>query len=167
MKVIFLYFIIGLLLWSGCSKAPEYPLGPVIAFKKMSKNRMLQSLGNKYRDSLSLTIDFTDGDGDIGTPENQGRRPVDAFIIDAVSGDTTDFFTLPFIASKGASKAINGEITFAVYTNCCDVPDAIRCLEISQKYPLDTLFYKVIIKDRAGNKSNPIFLPPIQLICNQ
>lgn len=166
MKFFLMLFCGSLLLCCSCTKAPEYPIEPQIAFSKMSKTRMLQSLGNKYRDSLALTINFTDGDGDIGTPENQSIRPTDAFIIDAVSGDTTDFFTLPYVASKGASKAITGAITFAIYTNCCDVPDAIRCLEKSQKYPLDTLFYKVIIKDRAGNKSNPLFLPPIELICN-
>ena len=152
---------------SSCIKAPEYPLEPQITFGKMSKTRMLQSLGNKYRDSLALTINFTDGDGDIGTPESQGIRPTDAFVIDVISGDTTDFFTLPYVASKGASKAITGTMSFAIYTNCCDVPDAIKCLEKSQNFPLDTLLYKVIIKDRAGNNSNPIFLPPIELICNK
>ena len=167
MKFILMCISAGLFLCVSCSKAPEYPLEPQITFNRMSKTRMLQSLGNKYRDSLALTINFTDGDGDLGTPENQGVRPADAFVIDAVSGDTTDYFTLPFVASKGASKAIAGIMTFAIYTNCCDVPDAIRCLEKSQKYPLDTLFYKLIIRDRAGNRSNPLFLPPIELICNK
>ncbi len=159
--------IVVSLLLANCSKAPVYPIEPQIAFKSMSKNRMLQSLGNKYRDSLAVTLSFTDGDGDLGTPDKQELRPTDAFVIDLSSGDTTDFFTLPYVGNKGATKGINGEMTLAIYTNCCDVPDAIQCLEKSLAYPLDTLFYEIIIKDRAGNLSNRLKLPPIELICNQ
>jgi hypothetical protein len=167
MNKIFSALIVTIFLMMSCSKAPEYPVEPQIEFKSISKKRMLQSLGNKYRDSIALTITFTDGDGDIGTPEKQEKRPSDAFVIDLKSGDTTDFFTLPHVAAKGATKGINGEMTFVIYTNCCDVPDAIKCLEKSQNYPLDTLNYQIIIKDRSGNKSNNLRLPPIELICNQ
>lgn len=167
MKVYHLLLGAIILFFSQCSKAPEYPIAPQITYKSMTKKRMLQSLGNKYRDSLALTINFTDGDGDLGTPDNIKNKPQDAFIVDMQSGDTTDFFTLPHVGASAAAKGINGEMRFIVYTNCCDVPDVIKCLEKSEKYPLDTVYYKLIIKDRAGNWSNELALPPIELICNQ
>lgn len=165
MKVFLGILLSFVLLWTACSKAPEYPLEPQIQFKSMTKYTMLQSLGNIFRDSLALTIAFTDGDGDIGSPLD--KRPPDAFVIDVTTGDTAEFFTMPYVAPKGAAKGINGEMKFVINTSCCDVPDAIKCIEKSVLYPSDTLNYKIVIVDRAKNKSNELILPPIILICNQ
>jgi hypothetical protein len=167
MKVFFGILLSFVFFWTACSKAPEYPLEPQIQFKSITKSTMLQSLGNIFRDSLALTISFTDGDGDLGTPDVITNRPSDAFVIDATTGDTAQFFTMPYVAPKGAAKGINGEMKFVINTSCCDVPDAIKCIEKSVLYPSDTLNYKIIIVDRARNKSNELKLPPIVLICNQ
>lgn len=126
---------------------------------------MLQSLGNIFRDSLAVTIEFTDGDGDLGATENQTFKPVDVFVIENENRDTLPF-TMPFVAPKGASRGINGEITIVLNTTCCKVPNHLPC-EKSIDYPLDTINYQLFIKDRAGHKSNIIKLPPIELICDK
>lgn len=166
MKFSILFFVGFSLFLNSCLQSPEYPIEPQITFKGISKTRMLSSLGILRRDSLLLTLSFTDGDGDLGTREGEPNRPIDLFVVDLSSPNTPESFTLPYVAPRGAIKAINGDIRVALYSTCCTVQDVAPC-QISKKYPLDSVFYEVYIKDRAGNKSNVVKLPPIELICNQ
>lgn len=160
------FFIIFCLLGMiQCSKAPVYPIEPQITFKSMTKQRMLQSMGNIFRDSLAITIEFTDGDGDLGALDNQTIKPIDVFIIENETRDTNSF-TMPYVAPKGASRGINGEMILRLNTTCCKVPNHLPC-EKSIDYPLDTVNYELFIIDRAGHKSNVIKLPPVELICDK
>ena len=55
----------GLLALSGCLKAPDYPVVPVIAFESLT----LDSRGKLPQvrlDSVRVTVSFQDGDGDMG-----------------------------------------------------------------------------------------------------
>jgi hypothetical protein len=166
MKGFFGILLFFVFFWTACSKAPEYPIEPQIQFKSMTKYTMLQSFDRK-KDSLVLTILFTDGDGDLGSPESIGNKPPDVFIIDKSDNNAVaNPYTLPYIAKKGETKGINGEISFAIYTACCTVPGSMPC-EKSITHPTDTILYAVTIQDRAGHKSNELKLPPIILICNQ
>ena len=165
MNKIFSALVATIFLMMSCSKAPEYPVEPQIEFKSISKLR------TSFRsDSVRVVISFTDGDGDIGTPEmpSDTSTLTDAFVIDSKNGVVANFFRLHYVPKRGATKGINGEIAFNIYTSCCsEIPSKrIPCVS-SDEYPLDTLNYQIIIKDRAGNKSNSLQLPPIELICNQ
>lgn len=159
------FYLLLLLSLLQCSKAPIYPIEPQITFKSMTKRKMLQAYNNIYRDSLAITIEFTDGDGDLGAPENQTKKPIDVFIIENSNKDSIKF-AMPYVAPKGASRGINGEITLLLNTTCCKVPNHIPC-ELSPDYPLDTVNYELFIIDRAGHKSNIIKLPAIELICDK
>jgi hypothetical protein len=159
------FYILGIICFVQCSKAPVYPIEPQITFKNISKQRMLQSLGNIFRDSLAITISFTDGDGDLGAPEGQAAKPVDVFVIEKENRDTNSF-TMPFVAPKGVARGVNGEMTLLLNTTCCKVPNHLPC-EKSVDYPLDTVNYELFIVDRAGHKSNVIKLPPIELVCDR
>ena len=137
-----------------CIRPPDYPIIPRIAFVRMTKNTLKQ--GNTSSDSLRLTLSFEDGDGDIGSNDS-----LNVFLKDTrQSGATPESFRMPLVPEQGAKNGISGEISLLVYTTCC-LPGCGSQLN----KPVDSLFYDVYIKDRAGNKSNVVRTPLIALKC--
>ena len=65
-KISFPIFISALVLSTGCKKANEYPIEPLISFKSLTTEKDAQG----YDAHATLVISFTDGDGDIGLDEN-------------------------------------------------------------------------------------------------
>ena len=62
-QIITVFVIITLLIW-GCLKAPPFPDQPSIKFKSINKNLIKYCV-----DTLVITFEFQDGDGDLGFPE--------------------------------------------------------------------------------------------------
>ena len=60
------------LLVTACYEPPEYPDNPIISFKDL---RFIQV--DDGQDSLILTFNFTDGDGDLGLSNNVNTNPED------------------------------------------------------------------------------------------
>lgn len=147
----------------GCIKPPDYPVEPNISFKSLSKNTMKQGQ-SPNDDFLYLTINFTDGDGDIG---NDAGDTLTKFNIEIT--DTRDNSVIPYKAPIvpliGANNGISGEIELKLFTSCCLYSDGFRPCEAHPSIPADTLSYKVVLVDRAGHKSNVIETPPIYLDC--
>ena len=56
-----LFFILCVVFLNGCFTAPEYPVNPVIEFEQIEFKEV-----PNFQDSLILTINFRDGDGDLG-----------------------------------------------------------------------------------------------------
>ncbi len=166
MKILNVVLFGLLLLAIGCTKPPDYPDEPVIEFLRMTKTSMEQGALNN--DSLTITISFTDGDGDIGNEDSENAQQ----IISAFFTDTrTDYefsptFAIPHIPDQGAGNGISGEINMSIFTSCCLYPDATPPCTASSEYPEDMLSYRIKIVDRAGNESNVIETPPITLLCN-
>jgi len=154
-----LFFGILYLTLYACANPPDYPIEPVIEYKRITKNRLDQSAFNA--DSTLITIGFTDGDGDIGNEDS-----VSIFIID----NRTDFeqpgFKIPYIGEQGVGKGISGEISFVLFTSCCIYENGLTPCEPSTDFPLDTLSYDIYIIDRAGNASNRITTEPLFIRCN-
>ena len=157
--------LILLFVWA-CSRTITYPPEPKITYRSFSVFDSVGPLGNEVLVG-SLGFSFTDGDGDLGSPELDTILP----------GDTTNsnlFFTLyhmkngtlvqanedeiktpldyriPFIPMKGKDKTMKGEI---------------QVLFFYWDFPWDTIQYSFFVIDRAGHKSNiektPIFILPL------
>ncbi len=155
---VFALFALG---WYACVKPPDYPKEPVIGFKSLSKNSLRQSARDP-NESLSITFSFTDGDGDLGFQDTS----TSLFITDGRTGFKKPAYSIPYVEQQGAGNGISGEITIRVPSECCignlnGFP--VACRDVRQAF--DTFFYRIAIKDRAGNLSNEIRTPPIQLRC--
>lgn len=149
-----------------CVKPPDYPKGPVIEFLSLSKDVLQQ--GKAKGDSLSVRFSYTDGDGDLGFPDNESTPSV--FIRDDRDSFSKFQYLLPYVEPQGASNGISGEISIIVPTSCCiyvtDEGLKLPCDLVPDSIKFDTLNYFIRIRDRAGNMSNEIKAGPITLRCH-
>lgn len=153
--------ILGCLLgFFACIKPPSYPIEPVIEFVGLSKNVIQQSTLNE--DSITINFTFTDGDGDLGDNDS-----INIFVTDTRQDFIANKFRIPYIPPEGAANGISGEVSIVTYSTCCIFPDGQVPCTPSDTYPVDTLTYKIQIRDRAGNLSNFIETPPILVLCDQ
>lgn len=125
----------------------------------MSKTEMVQCQVGLC-DSLFITIDFEDGDGDIGKDQ-----VLDLRVIDDRSGDVYDQTSIPMLPEQGSSNGISGQITFKLFSTCCTFPDGIPPCESPMEYPTNELTLSMYITDRAGNQSNTVTTSSINLLC--
>jgi len=147
--------------WS-CLDAPSYPDEPYIEFLSISKDTMDQ--GVFQEDSLIVRFHFEDGDGDIGRTDQDPENNI--FFIDERTGTLDNTFGIPTIPEDGAGNGVEGEVRIVLYSTCCIFPDGSDPCEPSTQFPLDTIQYRIYIKDRADHKSNEILTAPIILRCN-
>lgn len=160
---IFLFaFTLGIVL-NSCIEQREYPIEPAITFKSFATVKNIMGY-----DSLGLlTIEFTDGDGDIGLsqadtlpPYNVGSEYYYNFFITFFqkSGNSFDEISTPFnsripdINPNRIKKGLIGDITIEIDLN-------ILSLVLSS----DTIKMKAYLLDRALNMSNTIETPPFVL----
>ena len=156
-KIHFIFsFVVLIGLLSSCFKKEEYPIEPAISYDSYSFNG----------DSLNLTFNFTDGDGDIGLNDHDTITPYDTssffqynlyihyFEKDDqngwvngmnLSGDTVIFtYRIEPIITKGKTKGIKGKmdvnLTHLYYNTLSNQSDTIK--------------YSIQLIDRALNKSN-------------
>jgi len=128
----------------SCINPPDYSPIPEIEYDSISATHI-----KEQQDSITFFIDFTDGDGDIGSEETPNL-----FFLDSRTG-YTDSFKIPSLTPQGNVKAITGIIAYTRSSFNC-IPGRA----------FDTLYYTIYIEDRAGNKSNLITTPMIYLECN-
>jgi len=151
----FLSFLLVLAVFNGCKKDEVYPIEPVISFKSVA---LLG--GSNSKDSMAvITVNFTDGDGDIGlnpddtlAPFNPGSpyyRNYQMEFYEKINGvwtlnpiSPTLGGRLPYLTPKGSNKALKGEIKMD------------SNLPIHKT--LDTCYVNIFIYDRALHKSNVV-----------
>lgn len=163
MKSRFLILIMFIAALSSCVKEPSYPLEPVIEFKSVSSDYVNAGFSD------TITVTFTDGDGDIGVNPSIGdsctnsgcnvklgdssclySNSFNVFVID--SRDTcVATYASANVESSGKYKALSGEISVitAVDSKKCFSAPTPGC-------PNETFFYWVVIRDKAGNLSNVV-----------
>lgn len=132
----------------SCLKREEFPPEPAIAFKSFEQ----------FGDSASLTISFTDGDGDVGLDASDTQPPFDTasefyynLFVDMdrlVNGTWTPVdllvdlqYRIPRITPTGQNKALEGEIAVAL---------------TGWPYVEDTVRFQVRMYDRALHESNSV-----------
>lgn len=162
-----LFAILGL--HQYCVQPPDYPDEPVIEFKSVSKDVLYQSAFG-IDTSIVITFSFTDGDGDIGFKDDDPDQE-SIFIQDGRDTFDKPPFRIPYVDQQGAGNGISGEITMVVPNSCCiyDKSIGVPPCDTTSIAPqmLDTLYYIIQIKDRAGHLSNKIQTSPITLICRR
>lgn len=156
--LLLLFAIIG---WR-CLDAPNYPDEPFIEFLGSSKDTLLQGIFQE--DSLTISFRFEDGDGDIGRTDQEPENNI--FFIDERTGTLDNTFGIPTIPEDGAGNGVEGEVRILLFSTCCIYQDGSDPCMPNDQFPLDTVQYRIYIKDRAGHKSNEILTSPIILLCN-
>lgn len=148
---------------TSCISEPKFPLQPTISFDQINVDRVLDILGN-VADSVTISINFQDGDGDLG----------------AFAGDTTDNFFVNLFYLRGGQF-----VKFATPDSALNFNGVFPDLNAEGQGPIEgTLIYsfpsirtatydrlgipkndvwkfQVYIKDRAGNFSDTIFTDSI------
>lgn len=160
--------ILTLLFWTSCEKVPDFDESPEITFNGITKVINFDPLTLVETDSITITVDFKDGDGDLGLE-----------IDEANSGDFIGEFSKNFHVTF--FKKIDGE--FIDITDAGAEPldfggvfeklaptDEIAPIQgtLSHHFRLlhtndpnflikgDTLRFEVYIYDKQLNKSNTI-----------
>ena len=153
-----------LLALGACLRPPDYPLEPVVTFLGVSRDTMRQ--GSNLEDSVTVVLEFTDGDGDVTSLT--GDTVAGVFLVNTRTGETVSTFRLDEIDQTGIENGIRGELRLRVYTTCCDYPPEIPEFPCnpSAQFPLDVLNLEAYLVDQAGNESNRAQVTPIYLRCD-
>ena len=162
LQILLLIAIAGIALYS-CIEHREYPIEPVIKYKDFATKKNLAG-----HDSIGLlTIEFTDGDGDVGltqsdtlAPFNSGSEFYYNFFItfsQKIGNDFQEITTpynsrIPDVNPEHIDKDLVGDITIEIDLN-------ILSLVLSS----ETIKMKAYMVDRALNASNTIETPAITL----
>jgi hypothetical protein len=171
---------------SSCLKAPEYPVTPSISFNDIQDIRIQKAKGAQPLDSIRMTINYQDGDGDLGLSEDDRKNPpfdyqkganmfynnffIEPFVRNAATGKYESLvskgiltagayngaFPHPTTTTDSKAAPIKGTITYA--------PLAFGLGDIFQ--PRDSVRFEITIADRALHVSNTIttrsiFIPPL------
>lgn len=140
----------------GCQESVDFPDEPEIEFKSFERND---------DGSADLTIEFTDGDGDIGLNEGDttgkyapGKKYFHNLFVhyyekqdgEWVKRDLNPpyFYRVPVITPDGKNKALEGDIEVHLEKPYYDPNNSF-----------DTIKYRVQLVDRALNESNKVFSP--------
>ncbi len=168
-RLLYLWVSAGILAVAAtaCTEAPEYPVEPQIEFIGLNQDSIEQSRDASIPlDTVEIRFSFTDGDGDLGSADS-----INIYLEDSRDG-TLQLFKISPIPKLGAGKGLSGEIKILLSNSpitryfCCTFPNTnLTCLA-SRQHPTDKLFYKIRIRDRAGNWSNEIQTAPIVIRCN-
>lgn len=158
LRLIYFLTISFILSYYSCTQTPDFPVEPVISNFRLNKDSLVQGLGNQ--DSIQFIIDFTDGDGDLGSNDS-----LNIFILDNRDGSIFEQFQIPFIPEAGANNGIQGTITAFANSTCCVYPNMQPPCSPSTEFPTNELTFTIYIKDRAGNESNHLVSPIITLLC--
>jgi hypothetical protein len=155
-------YLMLLLMIAACRNPPNYPDEPVIEFLSMNKNTMQQGFANQ--DQILMTISFTDGDGDLGSNNNEDSTKV-YFADTRYPIPEVYTVSIPLVPELGSGNGISGDITFRVGTSCCLYNGAsTSCMPIPG-LERDTIVYDIYIIDRKGNQSNVVKSDPVILLC--
>jgi len=156
-----IYTFILMVFVLSCAEKPDFSETPTLSFQSFSKQSMLQ--GSTNEDNVTLTLYFTDGDGDIGYSIDEFQQNL--FITDNRTGDLFTGFKLPEIPIEGSKNGVSGTIELLIFTTCCIYPDGIDPCEIVDEFPSNDLSFDIYMLDRAGHISNTVTTPSISLKC--
>lgn len=175
----FYTYILTLLFFSvilvSCTTKPEFPNEPYIEFVFLEKNTANEG------EQIWVNLTFTDGDGNLGQIENLtstcGKNAIygcefesdsscykdpfwSSFLIDMRDSCFSPPGHLPSFEPDGNVKAVSGELQILTNPLFCKNRKANICCD------MDTLVYKVVVRDASGNYSNKVFTDTIFINCN-
>ena len=143
------------MLFTTCTKPPNYPIEPVISFISYSIPK-----GRQDVDTIYIKIAFTDGDGDLGPAP--GDTVPNMILRNPFRPLNPEPFTFPFVPEQGVGNGIKGEAIIKEQIPCCHY---LGCDSDDPDHEYDTLQLELTIRDRKGNLSNTLKLPPLYSRC--
>jgi hypothetical protein len=162
--LLFLFSAVTLLSFNACYKEPDFALTPEISFNKIEKFIRLDQFSGAKKDSIVLTVNFKDGDGDLGYNSDEiGKK---------VSQTDFNYIVKPSRRIKGKLTEFTPLESFSGFYPKLKTDDKIGPIEGKLSYRIsietafwpvkrDTVVFEIFIKDRAGNKSNSITTEPL------
>jgi hypothetical protein len=161
-------FIGAFLGFIACTKAPEYPKEPIIKYNSFTKftNFSGNTGGTQLQDSIIISVDFTDGDGDLGlSVEDLAQEPYKGnfnYFIDIYIKEGEDFVlkefenityngNFPPLIDRGYKGPLEGTLRRAIN------------LSHPNFAPNTKVKFQIRILDRALNESNTITTPEITI----
>lgn len=168
MKYFRLFIFIGIIgmLISSCVKKENYPDYPVISF-----NSFIPFGTSCIPDSAYLRLNFTDGNGQIGYPQQDTSAPSDFFVITLMKNTNTGLYDtmknlsgsptlwtykIPYITPTGSDKELNGIIQINFETLLQPY-----CQNTIKDHDNTKYEFVVWMYDRNGNKSNVLNTGPV------
>jgi hypothetical protein len=166
-----IFFTLTALLAStiGCIETPNFSNTPFIKFNSITKFTVQDSFSGSKRDSVVITIDFEDGDGDLGEPP-EGRDTVryagwgnyelktfrwkGGQNFEEVNLAANSRLFLPKLRTSGGKGPIEGTLdysNFFPYTN---------------RTRMTVVKFQVRVRDQALNQSNVIETDTISVPLN-
>jgi hypothetical protein len=167
--------LIGL---SACVRQTTYPPYPIITFQSNSKNVLNLSPSTGYlRDSVNVTIAFTDGEGGIGPSSGviiPSSQPCTDHAYDSViiaNPNNNVFFYTYHAPSISTDSCLSAVTTAYVPDNpkYVSISGTIQFSQTNECPPVgnsDTIILSVFIKDRSGKISNRVRTTPLIINCN-
>jgi hypothetical protein len=146
LKLISLFALILSIVFSGCTKETQSSQGnpsPVITLEKTTPTNVLQ-----FKDSLTVTIGYEDGDGDLGY-EN---ADINSLEIRDTRLSKPDYYYVPPQAPIGSSVHIKGTLNIQ-----------IKNLFLLGTGNTETTNLEIKIQDSAGHWSNLVTSPTITI----
>ncbi len=144
MKSIIYFLLLASISISCKKKEEEINLAPSISY--LSSNFLTVK---EFKDSLKITIQYEDADGDIG---DDSKTVNNIFLVDNRDQTKLNFHVSRISSSANAFKA-KGALEIQVGKVFINTLGAIS----------EQLSYKVYITDRGGNKSNEITTPTVTI----
>jgi hypothetical protein len=152
------FLLLAAIVFSGCYKEPEFPETPTIEFQDISKAIRIDQFSGANKDSVTISLKFQDGDGDLGlnSEEISSAQLNEDYnyvvrVFRKVRGNLVEF--KPFIPYSGFFFRLKKD----------DKPGPIEgTLDYSIDFPhpftpkRDSVQFQIFLKDRAGNISNTI-----------
>ncbi len=170
-----LIFLIGLVC-ASCAKKENYPDVPVITYNNFAA---YYTGSSDVIDSSILTINFTDGNGDIGYPSQETNVTSDLYVLPLIyyyrtksygpwiiNNDTDVFpYNIPYITPVGNDKELSGLIKINTEHLLQEITDFfIADTGLYDTADPNRLEFKVWMYDRAGNKSNVLLTPVLHTL---
>ena len=121
---------------------------PIAYFNGMSKYVMLHA----QQDSFILQLSYLDIDGDLGNDTLPSL-----FLYDSRNNELLKSYIIPDLNPSGTVFKQEGDINITLGSPCCHLEaEAIADCWINEPEKNDSLFVKIVLKDKAGLESKPI-----------
>ncbi|MFT4643768.1 MAG: hypothetical protein ACI8ZX_000161 [Planctomycetota bacterium] len=170
-KYIFIFTVVITTIFS-CTIKPDFPNEPIIKFISLDDNVANQGA------QIWVNLTFTDGDGNLGQVDvaesTCGKSPIylceydtdsscykdpfwSSFLIDVEDSCFGVPGHLPSFEPDGNVKAVSGELRILTNPLFC---------KNNGNSNIDTVVFKVIVRDASGNYSNKVLTDTIYVNCN-
>jgi hypothetical protein len=143
----------------GCFEMPNYSEVPDIAFNNVDKFTVPDTFSGAKRDSVIITIDYKDGDGDLGEDvsgrtnkkydvwgnyELKTLRLNDNKVFEEIPQLSTNIIFFPVLKPDRKKGPIEGKLDYSLY------------FPYTRSSKLAVVKFRIKIRDRAMNLSNVI-----------